>query len=98
VIWSIIGVLVGLIGGYFLWNAMLYVTIELIRGGGAAQSGPLRSFYRDRFDLRASWGILFLATSLALLVAAKAFGTKSPAGQDPERAAPSDSKEEGQTQ
>ena len=40
VIWSIIGVVAGLIGGYLLWNAMLYVMIELIRGSGANQSGP----------------------------------------------------------
>lgn len=33
--WSLIGVAVGLVGGYFLWNALLFITIELIRGGSS---------------------------------------------------------------
>ncbi|MEK6321666.1 MAG: hypothetical protein AABN33_08280 [Acidobacteriota bacterium] len=41
-----VGILGGLIGGYILWNSLLLVTIS-IHGG--------------RFDLRASWGVLFLA-------------------------------------
>jgi hypothetical protein len=48
------GILGGLIGGYVLWNALLYLVIAL-HGG--------------RFDLRASWGTLLLAVALGYLLA-----------------------------
>jgi hypothetical protein len=47
------GVLGGLIGGYVLWNALLYVVVAL-HGG--------------RFDLRASWGTILLAGALGYLL------------------------------
>jgi hypothetical protein len=47
------GILGGLIGGYVLWNALLYVVVAL-HGG--------------RFDLRASWGTLLLAGGLFYLL------------------------------
>ena len=72
VIWTSIGVVVGLVVGYLIWNGLLYVTMEVIRSGsgGAELLGPVR---RPRFDMRASWGVLFLATALALLIASKPY-------------------------
>src|SRR5262249_4083523 len=93
IIWSVVGLVAGLIGGYLLWNASLYVRIELIRGGGTNQAGMLRTVYRDRFDWRASWGTLLLAVSLALLIALTALGRR----QKSEGAAPADNKETGRS-
>lgn len=70
--WICIGVVVGLVVGYLLWNALLYVTMEVIRGDSGATNvfGPLR---RPRFDLRASWGVLFIAGALAPLISSKPY-------------------------
>lgn len=73
--WGLIGVVFGLVGGYFVWNALLYVTIELIRGGSTNVFGFPG---RQRFDMRASWGVLLLAGSLALLIAAKPYFSGIP--------------------
>jgi hypothetical protein len=58
------GILGGLIGGYFLWNALLYVVVAL-HGG--------------RFDLRASWGTLLLAGALFYLLSSPPQRRQAPA-------------------
>jgi hypothetical protein len=70
--WSLIGVGVGLVVGYLLWNALLFVTIEVIRGGSGA-TNVVGFPHRERFDMRASWGVLSLAVALALLIASKPY-------------------------
>ena len=71
VAWIIVGVVAGLVVGYLVWNVLLYVTMEVIRGSDA--TNVLIPMRRPRFDMRASWGVLCLAASLAALIASKPY-------------------------